>query len=473
VVDGLTGEFSGLEVAVVGTGLSGRAAAAALLRLGAAPWIVDTRPAEAIPEAAREALSGADFPVLYADPSSLARASLAVLSPGVSIRDPFLGEALAAGVEVIGEVELAARARPKARIVGITGTNGKSTSTALTGALLAAAGRRCVVCGNIGSPLVTHVIEREDAPIFVTELSSFQLETVTRFHAVAATILNVTDDHRDRHPRFEEYVAVKARIFDNQEPADAAVLNAACPPLAALGLSLIDRRLLCFSSLGEVDRGGYLRGDTLWLRLDGTAEAICGRADMRLQGMHNVENVLAAACLAGSLGLSVGEMRKAAVEFIPAAHTYRTVGSANGVRYVNDSKGTNVDSTLRALDGCTAPTILIAGGASKDADYTPLGPAIARRCTALLTIGQTGPDVASAARAVGFGAIEECDTLEQAVLRSSELARPGDVVLLSPASASFGLFRDYKHRGEAFEEAVRGLPGFAPAAWGNEDETRQ
>lgn len=469
MLDGLTREFQGLDIAVVGTGMSGRAAAAALGRLGASPWIVDTRPAEAVPEASRKALAGAEYPVFYGDPSSLARARLVVLSPGVSARDPFLSAALVAGAEVIGEIELAARARPGARIVGITGTNGKSTTTALTGALLAAAGRNCVVCGNIGSPLVTHVLERDDDPVHVAELSSFQLETVSRFHAVAATVLNVTDDHRDRHPTFEGYIATKARVFANQGPTDAAVLNAACPPLAALGLSLAGRRLLWFSSLGEVERGGYLRGDRLWLRLDGVSQALCGRADMRLQGIHNVENVLAAACLAGSLGVDVDEMRQTAVEFIPAAHTYRTVGSANGVRYVNDSKGTNVDSTLRALESCTAPTILIAGGSSKDADYGPLGPVIARRCTALLAIGQTGPEVAKAAEAAGFPAVEQCDTLERAVSRASELARPGDVVLLSPASASFGLFRDYRHRGEAFEEAVRGLPGFTSAEWGNDD----
>lgn len=434
--------------------------ASALVQLGASPIVVDTRPEGAVPDDARAAAGQLGCPVFYGAPDRLVGADMVVLSPGVSVRDPFLQAAFDAGVEVIGEVELAARVCPSARIVGITGTNGKSTTTRLTGAILEAAGLNPVVCGNIGSPLISHVLARQDDPLFVTELSSFQLETVSQFHAVAATILNVSDDHRDRHPTLEEYVQTKARVFANQTSADTAVLKAEDPYLAALYLVLEPQRKLQFSAIREVEAGGFVRGGNLWFRDGAVAQAVVRRDEMRLRGTHNVENALAAICLSHAVGAPLEAMGAVLSHFVAGPHTYQPVGSVNGALYVNDSKGTNIDATVRALESCAGRVILIAGGSSKDADFAPLGGAIARHCRALLTIGETGPDIAASAKAANFSQVEHFGSLEDAVQRALELAEPGDTVLLSPACASFGLFRDYRHRGEVFEAAVRSLPGF-------------
>ncbi len=460
-------DVKGLSVAVVGAGMTGQAVAAGLLALGARPWIADTRAESDLAPEALSAIAALGCPARFADSTGMAEADLVVLSPGVSVRDPFLESARASGVEVIGEIELAARLRPDARIIGITGTNGKSTTTALTAAILEEAGLPCALCGNIGSPLITHVLERKDDPWFVTELSSFQLETVSQLRTRAAAIMNISDDHRDRHPSPAEYAAAKARILANQTDEDAAVLGADSPPLSALALSIPEHRLLRFSAIRAMPAGGYVRESTLWFRpRGGEEEMICRLDEMRLQGVHNILNALAATCLASCVGAPTSTAARVIRRFQAASHTFRAVGASRGALYINDSKGTNVDSTIQALRSCSGPLILIAGGSNKNADFAPLIEEIARRCRAVLAIGQTGPSLAEGARSVGVEIVEECSSLEGAVERAQEIAEPGTTVLLSPACASFDMFRSYKHRGEVFEEAVRGLPGFTPAAEG-------
>lgn len=459
-------DLRGHDVHVIGVGMTGQAVARALIELGARPTLYDTRRSDDLSESARAAVSEIDCPTHLGTNVALAEARLVVLSPGVSIRDPFLAPAHAAGTEVVGEIELAARVRPEATFVGITGTNGKSTTTALTARILEDAGVPAALCGNIGSPLITHVLARDDDPVFVVELSSFQLESVSTFRTRAGAVLNVTDDHRDRHPDPSEYAATKARVFANQREGDTAVLSADCPQLAALGISVPRSRLVQFSALREVPRGGFVREGALWLRWrEGErAECICGLDEMRLRGPHNAQNALAATCLAHAVGVSPESAGRTLREFAAAPHTLCPVGSAGGVIYVNDSKGTNVDATIQALRSCSGPVVLIAGGSDKGADFAPLGAEIARRCRCLLATGETGPAIRLAAEAAGLAHCESRGSLGDAVTRAAEVAQAGDTVLLSPACASFDAFTSYKHRGEVFEAAVRALPGFSPAA---------
>jgi UDP-N-acetylmuramoylalanine--D-glutamate ligase len=458
--------LAGRTVGVIGVGMTGQAVAQVLLRLGARPTLYDTRPREALSADALTAVEELGCPAVLGANDGLEQSDLVVLSPGVSIRDPFLEPARSAGVEVIGEIELAARLRPSACLVGITGTNGKTTTTALTARILEEAGIAHALCGNIGSPLVTHVLEREDNPVFVVELSSFQLESVSTFHARAAAVLNVSDDHRDRHPEPTEYVATKMRVFANQTDGDVAVVSADCPQLSAACLTVPRSRLAQFSALREVPRGGFARDGALWIRWQENepAERLLALDEMLLRGPHNVDNALAATCLAHAVGAPLEAAARTLRVFQPADHTLRPVGSAAGILYINDSKGTNVDATVQALRSASRPVVLIAGGSDKAADFGPLGNEIAERCRALVLIGETADAIQASAEAAGFGAIERCATLAEAVVRSAELAETGDIVLLSPACASFDMFSSYKHRGTVFESAVRELPGFTPSA---------
>lgn len=459
-------EFSGLRVAVVGLGMTGHACVRALREVGAEPYLFDTRRPHELPKRMVDAAQELRCPLELGSNRSLSDCQLVVVSPGLSIRSNFLAPARARDVEVMGEIELASRLRPEARFVGITGTNGKSTTTALTARILERAGIPVALCGNIGSPLVTHVLEREDDPVFVVELSSFQLEGVRSFRARAAALLNVTDDHRDRHPDLAEYVGAKMRIFAKQCDGDLALLSADCPQLAAAHLVLPRERVARFSVYREVARGGYVRDGALWVRLEDGAEPtrLLAVDEMLMRGPHNQANALAATCLALQVGAPLEAAEATLRVFEPAPHTMRPVGSVNCVLYVNDSKGTNVDATVQALRSCVRPVVLIAGGSEKGADFAPLGPEIAARCRGVVLIGQTAERIRESAERAGFTAIAQADSMDAAVAAATEMAESGDVVLLSPACASFDMFADYKQRGELFEEAVSRLPGFTASA---------
>lgn len=457
-------DLRGAPVGVLGAGITGRAVARALAELGARPIVVDTRQADEAPEGAVQDLSPVAAEVHWADPEPLARTTLVVLSPGVPIDSPFLDVVRAAGVEIIGEVELAYRLRPDAVLVGITGTNGKSTTTSLTGAMLQASSVPTEVCGNIGTPLISYILGTEGNPVFVVELSSFQLESCSRLHVRSAALLNISDDHRDRHPSMEQYIRTKLRLFNNQTADDCAVLGADCEVTRGLAGAVDPAALLWFSAADPVTPGAYAQDDTLWLCLaDEPPHAVLAIEEMALRGTHNVQNACAAICLAASRGATLEGIGEALRTHTAARHTFEVIGTVRGVVWINDSKGTNVDSTLRALESCPGPVILIAGGSAKEADYSPLGPAISRHCRAVLALGKTGPAITAVARAAGLTQTHECHSMEEAVRRAADLATPGDCVLLSPASASFGMFRNYAHRGDCFVQAVRTLEGFVPA----------
>src|SRR5581483_708410 len=387
---------------------------------------------------------------------------LIVISPGVPTRHPALERARTRGVPVIGELELASWFL-KAPILAVTGTNGKSTTVTLTGLLLEEAGLRAFVGGNLGTPLsdaalLTHQSTGEPPYQFiVAEVSSFQLETVERFRPWVAAVLNITPDHLDRYDSLEDYVAAKGRIFMNQSSDDFALLNADDPRLAPLH-GRVRGRHLTFSVAGPAQvagDGAYLEGDRLVVKLHAKAETICERRDLKLIGRHNLANALAAATLGRLCGCSAAQISHVLRRFPGLEHALELVRERDGVRFVNDSKGTNVDAVIKALESFSEPVILIAGGRDKGGDFTKLREPIAKHVKRLILIGEAAPLIQAALPA--FTAVRQTGSLREAVEEAARDARAGDVVLLSPACASFDMFADYQDRGRQFKKLVHDL----------------
>jgi UDP-N-acetylmuramoylalanine--D-glutamate ligase len=447
--------LAGRRVTVVGLARSGVAACRLLRALGATVTGTDARPADALPPEARGlGAEGVRLTLGGHPPEAFAGAELVVLSPGVPAAHPALAGCRARGVPVLAELELAYRATT-AEFVGITGTNGKTTTTALVGALLEGSGRPVLVGGNIGRPLAAEVLAFPAEGWVVAEVSSFQLETAEAFRPRVAAILNVTPDHLDRHGSLAAYAEAKARILGRQGAGDVAVLNADDPGAAALAPRVRGRRLW-FSRRGHVDEGTWLREGWVTLRLDGVDRPVCPVGEIALRGAHNLENVLAAAACAGVLGVPPDRLRAAIGAFRAVRHRIEWVRDRGGVAYYNDSKGTNVDATLKALAAFHEPIVLIAGGRDKGQRFDGLADAARGRVRAAVLIGEGRATLGPALRAVTR--VEEAAALPEAVGRAAALARPGDVVLLSPACASFDMFRDFEHRGDAFVAAVMALP---------------
>ena len=446
--------LAGRRVAVVGLARSGVAAARLLLAAGADVVGADARPLDALgPAVAALGREGVRL-VAPAPPDALDGADLVVVSPGVPAKAPVLARPRARGVPVIGELELAWRAM-QAETIAITGTNGKTTTTALTGALLAGHGRPVLVGGNIGTPLADGALGFPADGVVVAEVSSFQLETVDAFRPVVAAVLNVTPDHLDRHGTFAAYVDVKARIFRNQTEADRAVLNADDDATAALA-ARTRARVVWFSGRRALDAGVFVRDGWIVARRDGREEPVGPLAEIRLRGQHNVENVLAATACALASGVAPAAIRRAVAAFRAVAHRIEPVRELGGVAFYNDSKGTNVASTVKALESFAEPVILIAGGKGKGQDFAPLARAARGRVVHAVVIGEDGPQVTAALAAEGV-AVTPAGSMTEAVAAARALARPGQVVLLSPACASFDMFDNFEHRGEVFRAVVEGL----------------
>ena len=400
--------------------------------------------------------------VLGGHPASLLDGvDLCVVSPGVPMSIAALDAARASGIPVIAEVELASRLVP-GLVVGITGTNGKSTTTALTAALLRDAGRDAVACGNFGTPWIEYALGAADgaappAPsrVWVVELSSFQLEGLRRFAPDVAVHLNLTPDHLDRYRSVDDYGAAKARIFESQNEAQVAVLNSDDPLVARIRTRA--RRLL-FSRERAVEAGAWLKDGVFLADAAGKGPRVYARReDLLLPGSHNVENALAALAATIPLGVTPESAVRTFRTFKGLRHRTALVRTRNGVAFYNDSKGTNVDATLKSLEGFADGSVfLILGGKDKGDDFRRLLPLAARKVRKVLAIGKAGPAVM---KALADGvACEEAGTIARAVEIGASEGRPGDVVLLSPACASFDQFRNFEHRGEVFEELVLALP---------------
>jgi len=437
-----------MKTLVIGAGKSGVAVANFLAGRGESVVLTDSNATPGLPYPLDERV---ERHFGRQDDSLLDQVSLIVLSPGVPPTIPLLGAAAARAIPVIGEIELAFR-HLKGTVIAVTGSNGKSTTTALIGEILKVDGRQPIVAGNIGEPLIA-ALDPEKSRTYVLELSSFQLETVDTFRADVALLLNITPDHMDRYTHFDAYAAAKYRIFRNQQTADVAIMNASDRrggPRDSLA------RIWRFSSSQKlVDDGAFLDGAELVMRLDGEERRI-PRSGLRLPGDANVENALAAWLAARAVGVDDMAVQIAFGSFPGLPHRMVLVRELDGVRWINDSKGTNVDATLRSLDSFDDGTVvLILGGKDKAGEFERMREAVRTKARAVLTIGSAAARIAEA---LGDTAeIVAAGDLQHAVAWSARNARPGDAVLLSPACSSFDQFRNFEHRGEVFEELVRAL----------------
>ena len=447
-------ELLNKRVLVVGLGKSGIASAFFVKNRGARVTVSDTKtPDELKAEIPRLLDEGIVVETGGHGDRTFQNQDLIIVSPGVPLDAPPLVQARALGEKIIGEIELAAQFFP-GTIVAITGSNGKTTTTALAGEVVKNGGFPTVVGGNIGTPAISLVEEATADTIAVLEVSSFQLETIETFRPHIAVVLNVTPDHLDRHRTFNAYADAKARIFENQQSTDFAVLNADDPTCIAMA-SRTRGQVVWFSRKKEIERGAYVRdGRVLFRDFNGQREIMLV-SEIPLKGAHNVENVLAAVCVGVLCDVEARRIGKAVREFRAVEHRLEHVASINGVEYYNDSKATNVDATIKALESFPANIHLILGGKDKGSDYSVLNDLLRQRVKRVYTIGAAANKIESQIK--GAAEIVHADTLENAIRQASDAAQPGDIVLLAPACASFDQFRNYEHRGKAFKEVVRSL----------------
>ena len=451
-------EFKGKKVLVVGLGKSGRAAALFLRRQGAQVTVSDIRSAEAL---------GKDIPALLEEGIAVEagghglltfrRQDLIVVSPGVPLDTPELVQVRTFGLPIIGELELASHYL-KGKSLAITGSNGKTTTTALCGEILKAGGLPVEVGGNIGVPVIALVGESRDDGWSVLEVSSFQLETAYRFHAEIAVILNVTPDHLDRHGTFENYAAAKERIFANQTAEDALVLNADDDVTSRMA-ARTKSRIFWFSGKRVVRQGAFVHEGAVVFRASEQAapEFILKVGNIPLKGHHNVENVLAAVCAARLAGVEPEAIRKAVESFKAVEHRLEFVAEINGVDYYNDSKATNVDAAAKAIGAFPKGIHLILGGKDKNSDYRQLRALLEEKVKTVYTIGAAAEKIET--HIYGAVPVVSAGTLDQAVAKAAEAAQPGEVVLLAPACSSFDQFENYEHRGQAFKELIYARQG--------------
>ena len=444
-------DVKGKRVLVVGLGKSGIASALFLADRGARVAVSDTKSAEELHHEIPLLLDhGIVVEAGYHGERTFKEQELIVISPGVPADVPQLLQARQAGIPVIGEVELAARFL-KGQIVAITGSNGKTTTTTLAGEIIAASGNKTLVGGNIGTPAISFVASATDDTWIVLEVSSFQLETIETFHPKIAVVLNITPDHLDRHHTFENYAAAKQRIFENQTGSDFAVLNADDSTCVAMANSTT-AALYWFSRQREVEHGAFLRGDNVIWRDADREQTIMPVGEISLKGAHNVENVLAGVCAGMLAGVDPADIRRAVANFKAVEHRLEYVATVRGVQYYNDSKATNVDATLKALESFAGGIHLILGGKDKGSDYTVLNPMLENRVKRVYTIGAAANKIESQVKGTQ---VVSSGTIDNAVRRASESAVAGDIVLLAPACASFDQFVSYEHRGRVFKDLVR------------------
>lgn len=463
--------FQDMSVSVLGMGRSGLALTRELSSRGARVLISDSRPREELNPALEE-LGGLSVEVEVGGHSDrVLQADLLVLSPGVPVHHPLVKEACRRGLPVMGEVEIAWRLSG-VPFIAVTGTNGKSTTVTLIDRIL---GERSILAGNIGNPLVGEVAQAPPGGYVVAEVSSFQLETVHAFQPRIAVLTNLTPDHLDRHADLEEYFAAKARLFARQGPQDVAVISSDDPQASRLanlleshnlpgwlpGFPPPDRpacpEILRFSVRGPVLKGAWFADGGLWYRGRSGTERLFDWGFPGLPGPHNLANSLAAVAVARWLGVPAEAIRSALEAHIPLHHRMEEVGRPGGVLFVNDSKSTNPASVQAALESYQAPILLIAGGKDKGTDFSGLGHCIARRARTLLVLGEAAERLAESARVAGMNSIIRCASLQEAVVVAWKNAQSGDVVLLSPACASYDMFRNAEERGRLFAQAVRCL----------------
>lgn len=448
-------ELNGKRALVVGLGKSGVASALFMKAHGARVTVSDTKSGDELRN---------EIPVLLDHGITVETGGhgdrtfrgqdLIVVSPGVPVDAPPLVQARSLGETVIGEIELAAQFLP-GPIVAVTGSNGKTTTTTLAGEIMAAAGFSTLVGGNIGTPAISLAERAKPETVIVLEISSFQLETILTFRPKVAVVLNVTPDHLDRHRTFEVYTDAKARILENQQGSDFAVLNGDDPTCIAMS-ARTQAEVFWFSRQREVEQGAWVREGSIVFRDSSGQREILQVSEIPLKGAHNLENVLAAVCAAVLMGCPPDKIRQAVHDFKAVEHRLEFTASVNGVDYYNDSKATNVDATIKALESFPGNIHLILGGKDKGSDYTVLNDLIRQRVKRIYTIGAAAAKIESQVKGAD---VVRAETLENAIRKAHASAQSGDIVLLAPACASFDQFKSYEHRGKVFKEIVAGLGG--------------
>ena len=449
-------DIAGKNVLVFGSGISGIGAAGLLEERGASVTLYDGNDKLDAEEIRGKMKDGAKTDIVLGEfpEELLGKLDLVIISPGVPTDLPIVNRMREADIPVVGEIELAYELG-KGEVLAITGTNGKTTTTALLGEIMKAVYDSAFVVGNIGIPYTNVVDETRDDSVIVAEMSSFQLESIVDFRPRVSAVLNITPDHLNRHHTMEAYIQAKKNVAINQTAEDTCVLNYEDEVLREFGETL-QTKVLYFSSKRKLDKGIYLEdGNIIYRNPDECL--VCNVKELKLLGVHNYENVMAAVAMAAAYGVPMDSIRKTIKESAGVEHRIEFVAEKNGVAYYNDSKGTNPDAAIRGIQAMNRPTYLIGGGYDKQSEYKEWIESFDGKVKKLLLIGQTREKIAKEAEECGFTDIMLLDTFEDAVLTAAKLAEPGEAVLLSPACASWGMFKNYEERGDKFKEIVNSL----------------
>lgn len=449
--------FTDRTVLIAGMARSGASSARLLHELGAHLLLHDAKTIEELSEETRKEIEELPYENWMGRDAAeaLGRADMVIVSPGLPPTMPLLMKARERGIPVIAEIELGYQ-NAKADIVAITGTNGKTTTTALTGEIFAHAGWPTLVLGNIGVPLTERVLEAEPGSVIVVETAALQLDDTIDYRPKACAVLNITPDHLDRYGTMEKYTAAKAKIFRNQAAEDWCILNWDDPIVRGLA-SAVPSQILWFSLEPRKEDGIYLDGDEVIRMHDGRRTSLLPASEVRIPGRHNLQNAMAAAALALCQGADPEKVAETLRAFPGVEHRIETVLEKDGVVYINDSKGTNPDATRKAIDAMTRPTVLLLGGFDKHADFTELMNTMGPPVRHIVVLGETAGKIEEAAEAAGWASRERAASFDEAVLAAKRAARPGDAVLLSPACASWDMFPNFEERGKRFKEIVRTL----------------
>ncbi|WP_414698637.1 UDP-N-acetylmuramoyl-L-alanine--D-glutamate ligase [Peptacetobacter sp. AB845] len=449
-------ELKGKKVLLVGLAKTGISTIKCLAKYGADITVNDIKTEDQLEEIIAEIkdIDGIKY-ILGHHPENISDIDMVVVSPGVPLDLPFIKKVIEENKELIGEVELAYQLAKKPYFVGITGTNGKTTTTSLTGEIFEKAGKETYVVGNIGNPVIDAVQAANEGASFVTELSSFQLESIKDFKPSVSAVLNITEDHMNRHHTMENYIDAKARVFMNQDKENFCVLNYDDELTKALA-EKCNANVVFFSRLEKLEKGIYVENGDIIIDINEKINLmkVC---ELSLPGGHNLENCMAAAAMAYVSGIDIEVIREVLKTFKAVEHRLEFVKEVEGVKYVNDSKGTNPDSTIKAVQAYENPIILIAGGYDKGSTYDELLEIAKKNVKTLVLLGQTADKIEEAARRIGFTDIHRVEDMKEAVKTCHDIAKEGDIVLLSPACASWGMYKNFEVRGKDFKDNVNSL----------------
>lgn len=451
---GISMELENKIVLVVGTGISGIAATKLLQQAKANIILFDSNVELDVDEVSRRIGNAHNITFVTGELTDeiIAKLDLMIISPGVPTDLPFVNKIRDTGVSIWGEIELAYQFE-KGQVAAITGTNGKTTTTALTGAIMKTYYENVFVVGNIGIPYTNVVAQTTKDSVTVAEMSSFQLETIQEFRPAVSAILNITPDHLNRHHTMENYIEAKVNITKNQTQYDTCVLNYEDEILREIGKKL-KVKVIYFSSARELEEGIYLKGEDIYSRFGGTETKICNVHELKVIGKHSYENVMAGIAIAITMNVPMEYIKKAICSFEAVEHRIEYVATKRGVKYYNDSKGTNPDAAIKGIQSMSTPTMLIGGGYDKDSDYTEWIQSFDGKVKRLVLIGQTKEKIADTAKKCGFTDYVFADSFEEAFDICKNEAKPGEAVLLSPACASWGMFENYEQRGTIFKDLV-------------------